>query len=196
MKTISLQSFQIIFARSKRLLLLLLLLFAVVGYAMAGGSTYYSKLTVNKYSNSTGAGKVWVTTDSSLSPSDNQYSESESESNQGSSKSQTYYLFAKAGSGSTFVGWMYNGTLQSNSAIEKYRAQVTTTSESEADREEFIYSAFFKLIIDCKINNLDIVKSVSETETTARVELDVCNADLTISKLFILQSIISLKNAE
>ena len=83
-----------------RFLSLFIVMFTMFSLSAFAGSSYYSKVTVK----AVGAGKVYVKYGSAANAPD-YATESSATSGKQSSKSHTYYLYAQADEGNTFVGW-------------------------------------------------------------------------------------------
>ncbi len=114
----------------KRILFFSIIMCCVVGKALADNHTYYAKMTVAKSSKNTGEGTVYVTNSSSSTSGDTFITNSRT-----NDASVQFYLFAKANTGSEFLGWSNNSAGDENNIIEKsntspWNISVTSSSES------------------------------------------------------------------
>ena len=109
--------------------------------ALAGGSSYYSKVTVK----AVGEGKVYAKYGSAAS-SPSYAAESSATSGKQSSQSHTYYLYAQAEEGNTFVGW-YEKEDCSGVAVSTnvaYTVEVNATSTTQNSPTTVAYYAKFQ----------------------------------------------------
>lgn len=117
----------------KRILFFSIIMCCVVGKALADNHTYYAKMTVAKSSKNTGEGTVYVTNSSSSTSGGTFITNSRTDN-----ASVQFYLFAKANTGSEFLGWSNNSAGDENNIIEKsntspWNISVTSSSESSND---------------------------------------------------------------
>lgn len=139
-------------AQNKRLLgVVCMLIFSLMGYAGGGSNKtkYYAQCHVKVATNSTGMGKVYVST-SSQSVKDSQYSDEAStgENENSTSTSKDFYLYAKAKDHFIHVGWssVPNGeTLCPNSNADEYKytiSELNNNTSSTSRKEETLYAVF------------------------------------------------------
>lgn len=113
----------------KRILFFSIIMCCVVGKALADNHTYYAKMTVAKSSKNTGEGTVYVTNSSSSTSGDTFITNSRTDN-----ASVQFYLFAKANTGSEFLGWSNNSAGDENNIIENSKTSpwnISVASSSE-----------------------------------------------------------------
>ena len=130
--------------KSYRLLSLVMVMFTMCLPSFAGGTRYYSSITVN----TVGEGKVYASASSTNNPA---YAENTSSANQNgqsnSTPTHTYYVYAQANDGSIFVGWYDNaecaGSALSTNEVYQHSFSVTSTNQNNPTSET-IYAKFIR----------------------------------------------------
>lgn len=188
MKTISLQSFQLIFVQSKRLLLLLLLLLFVVVVEGASNSYRYAKVEVKIHPQSTGSGKVYVdganvdlngeATEKGVSAT--AVGRSSNETSGETDISFNLKADAKAQDNSYFAGWTTNNESLEVEKTENPYQFIVKSSETNSDPNvSDTWYGLFKNIITISPNTTDVVliKGASGI-SPAKYNLTVYNGEL------------------
>lgn len=129
-----------------RLLSLFVVMFTMFSTsALAGGSTYYSKVVAT----AVGEGKVYASKSSIKNPS---YKEGSSEAKNSTSTStalstaptHTYYVYAQANDGSEFVGWFDNAQCTGNAVSTNTSYEVKFTANSTEENNPTVQNLYAK----------------------------------------------------
>lgn len=175
------------FCQAPRLAVVLVCLTVSV-VAAATGSTYYSQMTVNVATNSTGDGLVWATNDNTTSPTDTDYATTKTVSHSSSESSHSYYLYAKANDGYYHAGWsiLQAGTnVLENSATgtTAYSAKLSDVSRSQDKPTALTYYAIFQKKI-AQIADIQWMKA--STVDTKPIEITL-HSDVTALQVSIVR---------
>lgn len=176
------------FCQAPRLAVVLVCLTVSVVAAAAGNTTYYSQMTVNVATNSTGDGLVWATNDNTTSPTDTDYATTKTVKHSSSELSHSYYLYAKANDGYYHAGW---STLQAgtdvldNSATgtTAYSAKLSDVSTSQDKPTALTYYAIFQKKI-AQIADIQWMKA--STVDTKPIEITL-HSDVTALQVSIVR---------